>query len=422
VDPEKYPRLATHLRFVAGESPFYRQCGADPRELESFPILSKLMVRNSVGEMLTSKVESDRKALASELLRTSLSQEQNRAGELRFNGDVVIDQTTGTSGIPGRFPKTNSERAELALAGFMQRRSFDPDLKVGQFIPLLHHRWDQRFDFDIWSPAIEDVKRLYRWLAEKQARWIHIPAILIGRHAAALEKAGVADPVPTLKFLEATGSRLTPEAVEAARRVFHADTVNQYGTIEMWAIGYGLGTGPFEINSAAVHVELVDEEGHAIAASGVEGDVVVTSLVLRLLPLVRYRTGDRGSWVDGPGGGRLLALAEERDVNQLFIDGRRISGSEAFRPILRRVYSRVGYSGVTAVQISQIGAEKLRLTLNRSDQADEVCRVFAEECRKLRPGLEVEFDLRDSEDRSFPDRKGNLFVNRWGFPGERKSP
>ncbi len=265
---------------------------------------------------------------------------------------------------------------------------------------------------------------MYRWLAEKQARWIHIPAILIGRHAAALEKAGVVHPVPSLKFLEATGSRLSSEAVDAARRVFHAETVNQYGTIEMWAIGYALGTGPFAINAAAVHVELVDEDGHPIAAGGVEGDVVVTSLVLRLLPLVRYRTGDRGSWVDEPGGGdgRRLVLAEERDVNKLFIDGRRISGTEAFRPILRRVYSRVGYSGVTAVQISQIGAERLRLTLNRSDQADEICRVFLEECRKLRAGLEVEFDLRDSGDQSFPDRKGNLFVNLWGFPGEKKSP
>jgi hypothetical protein len=141
-----------------------------------------------------------------------------------------------------------------------------------------------------------------------------------------------------------------------------------------------------------------------------------------LLPLVRYRTGDRGSWVDDAGGGRRLALAAERDVNMLFIDGRRISGSEAFRPILRRVYSRVGYSGVTAVQIAQIGAERLRLTLNRSDRADEICAAFRDECRKLRPGLEVEFDLRESGDHSFADRKGNLFVNRWGFPGVPPPP
>jgi len=410
-----HDRLEEQLRFVGSRSPFYRERGVDPRELRTFPILSKLMVRNHLRELLTTPGEADREALAGELLRANLPGGQDRAGELNFTGGIVIDQTTGTSGIPARFPKTNAERTELALAGFIQRRAFDPDLRVGQFIPLLHHRWDQRFDFDIWSRSIEDVKRLYRWLAEKQARWIHIPTILIARHAAALEAAGVADPIPSLRFVEATGSRLSPEAVAAARRVFHAETVNQYGTIEMWAIGYALGTGPFGINEAAVRVELVDDGENRIEACGVEGDVVVTSLVLRLLPLVRYRTGDRGTWVDA-GDGRRLALAAERDVNQLYIDGRRISGAEAFRPILRRVYSRVGYSGVTAVQIAQIGAEQLRLTINRSDRAEEICRVFLDECQKLRPGLAVEFDLRADDDPTFPDRKGNLFVNRWGFP------
>jgi phenylacetate-CoA ligase len=425
VDPELHPRLAAHLAFVASRSPYYARRRADPRDLGSFPVLTKRAVRENVGTMLTSANPSDRDALAAELLRDSLPGEQNRAGELRYNGEIVIDQTTGTSGIPARFPKTNAERAELALAGFMRRRLFDPELKPARFVPLLHHRWDQRFDFDIWSPDPGDIARLYRWLAERKARWIHIPSILIGRHAAALEKAGVAEPVPGLRFLEATGSRLAQEAVDAARRVFKAETVNQYGTIEMWAIAYAVGTGPFEPNAAAVHVELVDDDERPIAEPGVEGDIVVTNLVLRLLPLVRYRTGDRGSWVDvpGPGGApaRRLVLAAERDVNKLFVDGRRISGTEAFRPILRRVYSRVGYSGVAAVQISQIGAEKLRLSLNRSERAEEICRVFLDECRKLRAGLEVEFDLREADDLSFLDRKGNLFVNRWGFPGPNPS-
>ncbi len=416
-----HPGLSALLRFAAAESPYYRGRGADPRDLGTFPVLTKAMVRAGAREMLTSRTETERDTLAAELLRADLPAAQNRAGEFRFGADVVIDQTTGTSGIPARFPKTGAERTELALATFMRRRRFDPALRPDAFVPLLHHRWDQRFDFDIWSRSPDDLRRLYAWLAERRARWIHMPAVLIARHAEALERAGVADPVPSLRFIESTGSRLTPEAVAAARRVFHADTVNQYGTIEMWVIGYAAATGPFSINDAAVHVELVDDDERPIDAPGIEGDVVVTSLVLRLLPLIRYRTGDRGVWVDGPGAGegssRRLALAEERDVNKLYVDGRRISGTEAFRPILRRVYARVGYAGVEAVQIAQVGPETIRLSLNRSAQAADICRAFAEECLRLRAGITVEFDLRDAGDRSFLDRKGNLFVNRWGCPG-----
>jgi phenylacetate-CoA ligase len=331
VDPEGTPRLADLLGFVAARSRYHAASGADPARLNSFPVMSKLEVRSHLPELLTLEDPLARERLAAELLRASLPGEQNRAGELRFGDGVVIDQTTGTSGIPARFPKTNPERAELALAGFMQRRRIDPALRVGEFVPLLHHRWDQRFDFDIWSRDTAEIRRLYAWLAGRKARWIHIPSILIARHARALEEAGVSDPVPGLRFLEATGSRLTPEAVEAATRVFKAGVVNQYGTIEMWAIAYAEGAGPFTVNSDAVHVEVVDAQGRAIGEPGVEGDIVVTNLVLRLLPLVRYRTGDRGSWVEG--GRRAPAGPRGRARRQ---------------PPLRRRAEDLGHRGVPA--------------------------------------------------------------------------
>jgi phenylacetate-CoA ligase len=41
------------------------------------------------------------------------------------------------------------------------------------------------------------------------------------------------------------------------------------------------------------YVEIVDEEGNAVPA-GVEGNIVVTSLINYAMPLVRYAIGDRG--------------------------------------------------------------------------------------------------------------------------------
>ena len=411
--------LAEHLRFVSAASPFYRRQRADPAELRSFPLTSKQIVRSNLAEMLTTETGAGRKALAGELLRPADGKQDAHAAEVRFGRDIVIEQTSGTSGIPARFPKTLAERAELSVTSFSQRRRFDPDLKVDQLVPLFHLNWNQRMDFNLSGVAPGDVQRLYAWLDQRKARWIHLPASMILRHAQALEEAGVRQPVPSLKFVEAAGSRLSSAAVEAVRRVFQADTVNQYGTREVWAIGYARGIRPFRLNTAAVEVELVGEDGGRIDGPGVEGDVVVTSLILKLLPLIRYRTGDRGSWVEDPDEtgrpARRLALAEDRDINMLVIDGRRMSGVQLFRNILNRVYGIVGYSGVTGVQVTQIGAAKLRLTINKSEKAGQICRLFLEECRKLHAGVEVEFDICERQDDPSFDRKENLFVNRWNF-------
>ena len=409
--------LAEHLRFVSAASPFYRRQGVNPAELGSFPLISKALVRSHLAEMLTVADETERRALADELVRPAAGEGPAHAPEVRFGRDIVIEQTSGTSGIPARFPKTLAERAALSIASFSQRRWFDPELKVDQLVPLFHLNWNQRMDFNLSSSAPEEVRRLYAWLDQKKARWIHLPASMILRQAQALETAGVRQPVPSLKFVVAAGSRLSPEAVDAVRRVLAAETINQYGTREVWAIGYARGTGPFRLNAAAVEVELVDGTGKRIDGPGTEGDVMVTSLILKLLPLIRYRTGDRGRWVeeaDETGRpARHLALAEDRDINMLVIDGRRISGVQLFRNILGRVYAVAGYSGVTGVQVAQIGAAKLRLTINRSEKAAEICRLFLEECRRLHAAVEVEFDVRDREDDPSFERKENLFVNKW---------
>ena len=384
----------------------------DPGDLRSFPLISKQVVRSHLAEMLTVEADADRHSLVDELSQPAAVREAH-AAEVRFGRDIVIEQTSGTSGIPARFPKTLAERAALSLASFGQRRRFDPELKVDQLLPLFHLNWNQRSEFNLSSFAPADVRRLYVEIDRRKARWIHVPASMIVRHAQALADAGVRQPVPSLKFVEAAGSRLSAAAAEAVERVFEAEPINQYGTREMWAIGYARGTEPFLLNSAAVEVELIGDDGQPVAAPGVEGDVVVTSLVLRLLPLVRYRTGDRGSWVESSDG-RRLALAEDRDVNMLVIDGRRISGVQLFRNILNRVYGVVGYSGVTGVRVEQIGPVKLRLCLNPSDRAEEIGRLFREECRKLHAGVEVELEIREPADDAF-EQKENLFVNRWSF-------
>jgi phenylacetate-CoA ligase len=104
------------------------------------------------------------------------------------------------------------------------------------------------------------------------------------------------------------------------------------GIERVTSIGYGaVDAGPMayqcesctgaihHIHGDHVYLELIDPASGLPVGRGEVGEVVVTNLNRRLMPLIRYRIGDLGRWVDGPCPcGRsnarfeLLGRAEER--------------------------------------------------------------------------------------------------------------
>jgi len=99
-------------------------------------------------------------------------------------------------------------------------------------------------------------------------------------------------------------------------RVFRCPVYDRYGSREVGLIAAerpgvaGLWVAPWN-----VLVEVVDEEGLPVP-DGTDGEILVTSLVNRAMPLLRYRIGDRGAL--GPGsvrGGRVLTRLLGRNVD-----------------------------------------------------------------------------------------------------------
>ena len=78
------------------------------------------------------------------------------------------------------------------------------------------------------------------------------------------------------------------------------------------------------------HVELIDEDGKPITEAGIQGEVVATGFDNRVMPFIRYRTGDLAMWSAGPAhpalpGYPVLERIDGRN-NDYFVghDGRRI--------------------------------------------------------------------------------------------------
>ncbi len=121
------------------------------------------------------------------------------------------------------------------------------------------------------------------------------------------------------------GILLTSENVhdfqlELLARVFSCPIVSHYGHSERVVMGCSDAPGrPYRFWPLYGWLELVDVDGRPIEQVGQVGEIVGTSFDNSVMPFVRYRTGDLGSWAEAPVPGRALRLERIQGRLQEFV-------------------------------------------------------------------------------------------------------
>jgi phenylacetate-CoA ligase len=137
---------------------------------------------------------------------------------------------------------------------------------------------------------------------------------------------------PPKAVISSAGTLYAPlqEKMEA---VYGCRVYNHYGSREMHNIAMECPQGHMHISAFTHLIEVLDEQNQP-CPHGVEGDLVVTSLVNFAMPFIRYRIGDRGALTEEICScGRGLPLLEKlsgRIVNSFRTDARRIVPGEYF--------------------------------------------------------------------------------------------
>ncbi|HZT43003.1 MAG TPA: hypothetical protein VFA07_12620 [Chthonomonadaceae bacterium] len=107
-------------------------------------------------------------------------------------------------------------------------------------------------------------------------------------------------PIRGVGAVMTSAGTLYPFMRETIQRVCGAQVFNRYGGREVGNIaGECDRQEGLHIMAHSVHVEVVDPQGRP-CQPGVEGEIIVTSLINRAMPLIRYRIGDRGILSDRP--------------------------------------------------------------------------------------------------------------------------
>ena len=188
-----------------------------------------------------------------------------------------------------------------------------------------------------------------------------------------------------------SGELLTGAARHTIERAFGARVYDVYGTSETKEIAWECAHGSRHINADVVRVEILGDQGLA-APAGAEGEIVVTLLVNEAMPLVRYRTGDRGALAEGKCAcGRaspLLGVVSGREADVLELPDGSTRSPYKLTTALERVAGLVGY------QVVQTARDTLRATAiaERGADPDRVVRDVALALRAELP-LDVRIDV-----------------------------
>lgn len=173
-----------------------------------------------------------------------------------------------------------------------------------------------------------------------------------------------------------TGGELLPSGARAALADLYGGPVHDcYGTSETKEIAWQCEAGGVHVNADVLHVEVLDDSDQP-SPQGVEGALAVTVLVNSAMPLIRYRTGDRGVLLPSACGCGLalplLGVMTGREADVLEFGGGRRLSPYALTTALERV------GGLQRYQITQLAPGRLRVRALAASGLDQVaarCRV-----------------------------------------------
>jgi phenylacetate-CoA ligase len=299
-------RLEVILRYAVSNVPFYKRHAAalgctDKRSaadaLHLFPVVRKMMLRSRLPEFIAAGVPQHRKLARMTSGSTGepfLHYLDREAIPVIYASHLFYDSWFGLRPFDRllriAFPH-EADRAGPGLAGARHRCA--AGLKRA-------YEWLTQDFIPVWEVGPEQVDSVYSRLLAFRPDFILGYTSTLATAAEYLLEQGRELRAP-LRGVITIGETLTPLRRKLIQAYFKAPIINRYGLREFGAwSAQNCPSSPdhFHINSEMVVLEILREDG-APAGPGESGRVVITDFFNRVMPLIRYDTGDVAVQGDG---------------------------------------------------------------------------------------------------------------------------
>ncbi|MCI0456970.1 MAG: hypothetical protein L0Z62_08330 [Gemmataceae bacterium] len=321
--------------------------------------------------------------------------------------DLILNQTGGSTGTPVSFFLSRDRVCSRAAASWRHNRWAGWDVghkhavlwgaprdapKPGWRGRLRNALLDRQLFLDTGQFTEPDLARFHTALNRFRPRVILAyarSAVLLARY---LQARGLEVPRP--RSLITSAEVLTEEERALLETVFGCRVFNRYGSrdVSMIASECAAHSG-LHTMAEGLFVEVV--RGDRPAAPGETGAILVTDLLNRAMPLIRYRIGDAGSWAEGPcpcGRGLPRLRTVSGRVTDFLVgrDGRLVSG------VFLATYVIAKRVSLGQVQIEQTEAGRLLYRIKPGpgfDQLSDLEFLERETRRYLGADAQVDYEL-----------------------------
>lgn len=281
---EHRDRLADLLSFARLHTPYYQkvippgieELVLDGQHWQQVPVLSKRRVQANWASFLS-------------------------------NPDVVNDpafeilMTSGSTGMPLKIARPKLELRKQAKRLWSARRRWHPEImrwklllltlyteprsrKSSQVMSLLNLGSGGK-GVDVSFSALTSYMDL---IEDYEPDWVYGCPSVMYRLAQCYRREQRS--IPTLKLIEVSGEQLHAYQRDLLEEVFNCPVVNIYGCREFWVLSYECPHRSMHAWTDDLLLEVI-QDGRPVSM-GEAGELVVTSLTNRAMPLIRYELGD----------------------------------------------------------------------------------------------------------------------------------
>jgi phenylacetate-CoA ligase len=247
-------------------------------DFERLPTVTKKMLREAGDDTVSSKV--------------------NSLNSIRAN-------TGGSSGEPFSFllPKNQYYRAWAYKADMWGRAGY----KVGNAVlslrghqhknKLYEHQPIYNFYYvDSYQLNADNVYYLVSLIQKKNINFIHGYPSNIVRFIELLEEPSNL----SIKGILPCSEKVDPQSKKIIKNAFKAKIQPSYEQSEMTILAsYGENSDQYYFYPTYGYPELVTQEGQAIHSDNKKGKLIGTTFSNKIMPLIRYETGDEAIWTKG---------------------------------------------------------------------------------------------------------------------------
>lgn len=223
----------------------------------------------------------------------------------------------------------------------------------------------------------EMLKKIYYDMLDYQPIWLLLQPCIAELLCNVKNKYNLPN-IKSLKYIEMTGELLTVQLKNMIKGTFLCAVANQYGMNEVNSIAFECDKGNLHCMEDNVYVEILDDKG-CILPDGVEGNIYVTTKHNRVMPFIRYGTGDCGkiltSKCDCGCGGKILCLSVGRKNDWVITtEYNKISADVFIRAI---EYINQGWDNcILQYQIVQEDYDLFIVKLVLSEKIEDIEKVF----------------------------------------------